>query len=276
MHPIHTPLHVTPGTGQPLTCTTEQERVVSVRHWTESYFSFRTTRDPGLRFENGQFLMIGLEVGGKLLRRAYSLASANWEEELEFFSIKVPDGALTSRLQHVQVGDYVHVGRKPVGTLLLSDLKPARTLWLLATGTGLAPFISLIKDPDTYARFERVMLVHGVRAAEDLAYKNDIEQLLPQHEYLGEMIRTQLHYVPIISRETAPRQGRITDWLADGRLEASLGMPTIDPAHDRFMLCGSPAMLSQLRALLDQRGFRAAPSIGVAGDYVFERAFVEK
>lgn len=265
-----------PLRSQPLSCTTEQERVVSVRHWTDSYFSFRTTRDPGLRFENGQFLMIGLEVGGKLLRRAYSLASANWEEELEFFSIKVQDGALTSRLQHLQVGDYLHVGRKPVGTLLLSDLKPGKTLWLLGTGTGLAPFMSLIKDPDSYARFERVVLVHGVRGAEDLAYRNDIEQLLREHEFLGEMIRKQLVYVPIISRESAPRQGRITDWLADGRLSQSLGLPPISPDTDRFMLCGSPAMLSGLRQLLDQRGFQAAPSIGVAGDYVFERAFVER
>lgn len=276
-HPIHTPVPLSVrASAQPLRCTTEQERVVSVRHWTDSYFSFRTTRDSGLRFENGQFLMIGLEVDGKLLRRAYSLASANWEEELEFFSIKVPEGALTSRLQHVQVGDYVHVGRKPVGTLLLSDLKPGRTLWLLGTGTGLAPFISLIKDPETYSRFEQVVLVHGVRGAEDLAYRDEIEQVLPQHEYLGEMVRSQLRYVPIISREVAERQGRITDWLADGRLEASLGLPVIDPANDRLMLCGSPAMLTQLRQMLDGRGFHAAPSIGVPGDYVFERAFVER
>ncbi len=262
--------------GQRLSSTAEQEQVLSVRHWTDTYFSFRTTRDPGLRFENGQFLMIGLEVDGRLLRRAYSVASANWEEELEIFSIKVQDGALTSRLQHVQVGDFVHVGRKPVGTLLLDDLRPGRTLWMLSTGTGLAPFLSLMKDPDAYERFERVVLVHGVRHVADLAYRVDIEAELPRHEFLGDAVREKLLYAPCVTREPFERRGRITELLGDGRLEHSLGLPSIDPEHDRLMLCGGPAVLSDLRKLLDARGFEASPSIGTPGDYVFERAFVER
>lgn len=252
------------------------ERVLSVHHWTDDYFSFRTTRDPGLRFENGQFLMVGLEIDGKLVRRAYSVASANWEDELELFSIKVADGALTSRLQHVRPGDRVHIGRKPVGTLLLDDVRPGRTLWMLSTGTGLAPFIALIKDPACYARFERVVLVHGVRRAADLAYRDMIERELPQHEYLGDSVRDGLIYAPVVSREPFERRGRITELLADGRLEASVGLPRVDPAHDRLMLCGGTAMLGDLRELLDARGFEASPSIGEPGDYVFERAFVAR
>ena len=147
------------------------ERVLDVRHWTDAYFSFTTTRDDGLRFENGQFVMIGLMVEQRPLLRAYSIASANWEEELQFFSIKVPNGPLTSRLQHIQPGDTLLVGSKPTGTLLISDLHPGRNLYLFGTGTGLAPFLAVVKDPDTYARFERVILCHGVRNAADLAYR---------------------------------------------------------------------------------------------------------
>ena len=254
----------------------DAERVLSVHRWTDDYFSFRTTRDPGLRFENGQFVMVGLEVDGRLVRRAYSMASANWEEELEFFSIAAPDGELTSRLVHVRPGDRVHVGRKPVGTLLLDDLSPGRTLWMLATGTGLAPFLALIKDPACYERFERVVLVHGVRRAADLAYRDLVERELPRHEYLGDAVRDGLTYAPVVSREPFERRGRITDLLADGRLEASVGLPAIDPGADRLMLCGGPAVLADLRALLDARGFAASPSIGEPGDYVFERAFVAR
>jgi ferredoxin--NADP+ reductase len=145
------------------------ETVLDVRHWTDAYFSFTTTRDDGFRFDNGQFVMIGLEVDGKPLMRAYSIASANWEEQLEFFSIKVQDGPLTSRLQHVKPGDSILVGRKPTGTLLVSDLHPGRNLYLLGTGTGLAPWLAVVKDPETYERFERVVLCHGVRGAHDLA-----------------------------------------------------------------------------------------------------------
>jgi ferredoxin--NADP+ reductase len=252
------------------------ETVLAVRHWTDSYFSFTTTRDDALRFENGQFVMIGLEVDGRPLLRAYSIASANWEEQLEFFSIKVPDGPLTSRLQHIREGDTLLISRKPTGTLLISDLHPGRVLYLLATGTGLAPFLATIKDPHTYERFEHVVLTHGVRGVEDLAYRDYITHELPHHEYLGETIRKQLHYYPAVSRAQFATRGRLTDLLAQGRIAADLGLPPLDAAHDRAMICGGPQMLADFRALLDARGFVAAPRIGTPGDYVFERAFVEK
>lgn len=259
-----------------LQTTTEQEQVLSIQHWTDRYFSFRTTRNDGLRFENGQFVMVGLEIDGKLVRRAYSVASANWEEELEFFSIKVSDGKLTSQLQHIQVGDFVHVSRKPVGTLLLDDLHPGKTLWMLATGTGLAPFLALIKDPDVYERFDKIILVHGVRQHADLAYQDVIQRDLPHHPYLGDLIAEKLHYAPVVSREPSLLHGHMTDLLRTGELEKSFGVSTIDPANDRLMICGGTAMLGDLRELLDNRGFISAPVIGTPGDYVFERAFVSK
>lgn len=252
------------------------ERVLSVRHWTPDYFSFTTTRDDGLRFDNGQFVMIGLPVEGRPLMRAYSIASANWEEELEFFSIKVPNGPLTSRLQHIQPGDDLLVSRKPTGTLLISDLHPGRNLYLLATGTGLAPFLSVVKDPATYERFERVVLTHGVRGVADLAYHDYITRELPRHEYLGEVIAKQLLYYPAVSREPFRHAGRLTTLLDSGRMAADLGLAPLDAAQDRAMICGSPQMLADLRAILDGRGFSAAPRIGTPGQYVFERAFVEK
>ncbi|HWU53398.1 MAG TPA: ferredoxin--NADP reductase [Tahibacter sp.] len=254
----------------------ETERVLAVRHWNEHLFSFTCTRDAGLRFENGQFLMIGLPVDGRPLVRAYSVASANYEEHLEFFSIKVPNGPLTSRLQHLKEGDEILVSRKPTGTLLLHDLKPARHLYLLSTGTGLAPFLSLIRDPETYERFDKVVLTHGVRQVNDLAYRDYIEQELPQHEYLGEMVREKLIYYPTVTREAFRHQGRLDQLLADGTLCADIGLPPLDPANDRAMLCGSPAMLASLSQLLDSRGFVVSPRIGTPGDYVIERAFVEK
>ncbi|MEB2314582.1 MAG: ferredoxin--NADP reductase [Xanthomonadaceae bacterium] len=256
--------------------TFDVERVLSVHHWTPDYFSFRTTRGAGLRFENGQFVMIGLPVDGKPLMRAYSVASANWEEEMEFFSIKVQHGPLTSRLQHLQPGDEILLGRKPTGTLLISDLHPGRNLYLLSTGTGLAPFLSIIKDPDTYERFERVILTHGVRNVCDLAYRDHIVRELPQHEYLGEMISRQLRYYPAVTREDFVHRGRLTDLLDAGQISADLGIAPLDPAHDRAMICGSPQMLADFRAILDRRGFKASPRIGTPGEYVFERAFVEK
>jgi ferredoxin/flavodoxin---NADP+ reductase len=252
------------------------EQVLAVRHWTDAYFSFTTTRDDGLRFENGQFVMIGLMVEGRPLLRAYSIASANWEEQLEFFSIKVPDGPLTSRLQHIREGDELLVSRKPTGTLLISDLHPGRNLYLLGTGTGLAPFLATIKDPETYERFDRVILTHGVRGVEDLAYRDYIVNELPHHEYLGEVIREKLLYYPAVTREDFATRGRLTELMAGGRMMADLGLPPLDPEHDRAMICGSPQMLADFRTILDARGFSAAPRIGVPGQYVFERAFVEK
>lgn len=251
-----------------------RERVVDVHHWNDSLFSFRTTRDPGLRFDSGQFIMVGLPTDGKPVMRAYSFASAAWEEELEFYSIKVPDGPLTSRLQHLQPGDEILLSNKPTGTLLIHDLHPGRSLYLMATGTGLAPFLSIIKDPETYERFETVVVAHGVRHAEDLAYRETITEQLPEHPILGETIRERLLYYPAVSREAFAHQGRLTDLLDSGRLTDDLDLPPLDPAHDRAMLCGSMAMIRDFRALLDARGFRASPAIGQPGDYVFERAFV--
>ncbi len=252
------------------------ETVLDVRHWTGDYFSFTTSRDDGFRFDNGQFVMIGLEVDGKPLMRAYSIASANWEEQLEFFSIKVANGPLTSRLQHIQPGDTLLMSRKPTGTLLISDLLPGRNLYLLSTGTGLAPFLAIIKDPETYERFDKVVLTHGVRGVADLAYADYIRRELPQHEFLGDQIREKLLYYPAVSREPFEHQGRLTTLLETGRMQADLGLPAIDPANDRFMICGSPSMLADFRRILDERGFECAPRIGTPSHYVFERAFVEK
>jgi ferredoxin--NADP+ reductase len=265
-----------PSRFRPMSAAFITETVLDVRHWTDSYFSFTTTRDDGFRFDNGQFVMIGLEVEGRPLLRAYSIASANWEEQLEFFSIKVANGPLTSRLQHIRPGDNLLISRKPTGTLLLSDLLPGRTLYLLATGTGLAPFLAIVKDPETYERFERVVLTHGVRSTADLAYADYIRKELPQHEFLGEQIRRQLRYYPAVSRETFAQQGRLTDLMDSGRMAADLGLPPLDPQTDRAMICGSPQMLADFRRILDSRGFQAAPRIGTPGHYVFERAFVEK
>ncbi len=252
------------------------ETVLDVRHWTNDYFSFTTTRDDGFRFDNGQFVMIGLQGEGKPVMRAYSIASASWEEQLEFFSIKVPNGPLTSRLQHIQPGDTILVGKKPTGTLLISDLHPGRNLYLLGTGTGLAPWLSIIKDPETYERFDRVVLGHGVRHVADLAYRDFIEKELPRHEFLGEQLREKLLYYPAVSREEFRNHGRLTELLDSGRMSDALGLPALDPAYDRAMICGSPQMLADLRGILDARGFMPAPRIGTAGQYVFERAFVEK
>jgi ferredoxin/flavodoxin---NADP+ reductase len=252
------------------------ERVLTVHHWNETVFSFTTTRDPTLRFENGHFVMLGLQVNGKPLMRAYSIASANYEESLEFLSIKVSDGPLTSRLQNIKPGDEVLVSRKPTGTLLLHDLKPGKRLYLLSSGTGLAPFMSLIKDPEIYERFERIILVHGVRYRSELAYRDFIEWELTHHEYLGEQVRKQLVYFPTVTRERFRYQGRITSLVETGKLFADIGVPALDPADDRIMICGSPAMLTDLSALLDARGFRISPHVGEAGDYVIERSFVAR
>ncbi len=252
------------------------ERVLSVHHWNDTLFSFTTTRDQSLRFENGQFVMIGMEVDGKPLMRAYSIASANYDDHLEFLSIKVPDGPLTSRLQHLKVGDSLLVSRKPVGTLVLHDLLPGKHLYLFATGTGLAPFMSIIQDPETYERFEKVILVHGVRLVSELAYTDFITKELPQNEYFGEQVRNQLIYYPTVTREPFRNRGRLTELIESGKLFADIGLPPLDPSRDRAMICGSPSMLADTSALLDARGFKISPRIGEPGDYVIERAFVEK
>jgi ferredoxin/flavodoxin---NADP+ reductase len=252
------------------------ERVLAVRHWTDTQFSFTTTRDRGLRFANGQFVMLGLALGERPLMRAYSIASANHEERLEFLSIKVPDGPLTSRLQQLVAGDEVLVSRKPTGTLLLDDLKPGRRLYLLSTGTGAAPFLSLISDPEVYARFEQVVLVHGVRWARESAVVRHRIERLRAHELLGAEARAQLRYYPTVTREPYVNRGRPTALIESGRLSRDLDLPALDAESDRVMVCGSPAMLADTAALLDARGFAISPHVGEPGDYVIERAFVER
>ena len=252
------------------------EKVLSVHHWNETLFSFTTTRDPGLRFENVHFVMIGLQAEGKPLMRAYSIASANYEEHLEFLSIKVQNGPLTSRLQHIQVGDDILVSRKPVGTLVTHDLLPGKHVYLFATGTGLAPFMSIIKDPETYEKFEKVILVHGVRQISELAYREFIQHELPNNEYFGDEVRQKLIYYPTVTREEFETTGRITTLIDSGQLFSDIGLKPLDPAVDRAMICGSPGMLKDISALLDARGFEISGGVGEPGDYVIERAFVEK
>jgi len=252
------------------------EIVTDVVHWNDTLFSFRTTRCPSLRFRNGEFIMIGLEQkDSKPIMRAYSIASANHEEHLEFFSIKVQDGALTSKLQHLKVGDEVLIGSKPTGTLVIDDLRDGRNLILIGTGTGLAPFLSIIKDPETYERFEKVVLFHGVRYVNEVAYHEMLSEGLKKHEYLGEMISEKLIYYPCVTREKYQHQGRITDLMKEGKLCSDIGLPRLDPKQDRVMICGSPSMLHDVCEILDEKGFEESKKKGVQGDYVIERAFVE-
>jgi len=211
-----------------------------VHHWNDTLFSFKTTRNAGLRFENGQFVMIGLEVEGRPLMRAYSIASPNYEEYLEFFSIKVQNGPLTSRLQHLQEGDQIMVSRKPTGTLVLDDLLPGKHLYLLSTGTGLAPFMSVIQDPETYERFEKVVLVHGVRYANEVAYREFITEHLPQNEFFGEAVKEKLIYYPTVTREPFENQGRLTELMRSGKLFSDIGLPPIHPLHAAASRGGYP------------------------------------
>lgn len=251
------------------------EKILSVHHWNDTLFSFTCTRDPALRFHNGHFVMIGLPVDGKPLLRAYSIASPNHAEHLEFLSIKVQNGPLTSRLQHLKVGDELIVSKKPVGTLVIDDLLPAKNLYLLGTGTGLAPFISIIQDPATYERFDKVIVVHGTRLVSELAYA-DFIQGLRNDALLGEIIGDKLLYYPTVTREAFRNQGRLTDGFTQGKIEASLGLPPLSRETDRVMVCGSPAMLADTCAMLDAKGFKASTRTGDVADYVIERAFVEK
>ena len=252
------------------------EKVLSVNHWNDTLFSFKTTRQDGLRFENGQFVMIGLEVDGRPLARAYSVASPNYDEHLEFLSIKVQDGPLTSRLQHIKVGDELLVSRKPTGTLVIHDLKPAKNLYLFSTGTGLAPYMSLIQDIEVYDRFEKVILVHGVRKVDDLAYKDFIEKELPKNEFFGDEVKNKLIYYPTVTREAFKNEGRLTDLIKSGKLFKDIGLEKMNPKDDRAMICGSPEMLKDTQDLLDSMDFKGSPRIGEPGDYVIEHAFVEK
>lgn len=250
------------------------ETVTWVQHWTDELFSFRCTRDPAFRFQSGQFVMVGLEVDGKPLVRAYSIASPSWHDELEFYSIKVESGPLTSRLQHLKVGDQVLIGKKPTGTLVLDGLKPGKRLYMLGTGTGLAPWLSLARDPEVYDRFETVVVTHTVRHVADLNYREMFETDLPQDEILGEIVAPKLKYYPTVTRDAFKTQGRITDLIASGQMTRDLGLPPIDPANDRFMLCGGPSVLADLKVQLESYGY-VEGSLASPGDYVLERAFVE-
>jgi ferredoxin--NADP+ reductase len=253
----------------------QRETILSVRHWTDSLFSFTATRDPGFRFQNGQFAMIGLEVDGRPLLRAYSMASANYEESLEFFSIKVPDGPLTSRLQKIREGDIILVGRKATGTLITGNLIPGKRLLLLSTGTGLAPFVSLIKDPEVYESYETIVLAHGCRQVSELAYGERVVEDLRQHELFGPMIEDRLIYYPTVTREPFRNRGRITDLIESGQLFSDAGLSGLDLETDRIMLCGSPSMLEELRVMLMARGF-VEGNHSEPGHFVIEKAFVER
>ncbi len=250
------------------------ETVTHVHHWNESLFSFKTTRDTGFRFKNGHFVMVGLPEEGKPLLRAYSIASANYEDELEFFSIKVPNGPLTSRLQHLQVGDEVLVSKKPTGTLVTDQMLPGKHLYLISTGTGLAPFMSIIKDHEIYDQFDKIILTHGVRYTSELAYVDYIQNELPNNEYFGELVREKLIYYPTVTREDYKNNGRLTDLMTSGKLFVDIGLPKPNVDDDRFMICGSPSMLKDTCAILNERGFSEVRN-GQAGHYVIERAFVE-
>ncbi|WP_159874824.1 MULTISPECIES: ferredoxin--NADP reductase [Aquitalea] len=252
------------------------EKVLSVHHWNDTLFTFTCTRDAGLRFINGQFVMIGLEVNGKPLMRAYSIVSSNYEEHLEFYSIKVQDGPLTSKLQHLQVGDTVLISKKPTGTLVQDNLLPGKNLYLLSTGTGLAPFMSIIKDPEVYERYDKVILTHGVRWVNELGYHDYITKELPENEFFGDIVKEKLIYYPTVTREPFRNQGRLTDLITNGKMCADIGLPQLNPENDRVLICGSPSMLHDLCEILNGLGFKESPRMGEPGDYAIERAFVEK
>jgi len=260
---------------RPLAPGLRRERVLDITHYTDKLFSFRTTRAPSFRFQSGQFAMIGLETETRPLLRAYSITSAVYDDHLEFFSIKVPNGPLTSRLQHIKVGDEIVVNGKPTGTLLLSNLRPGRRLWLLATGTGFAPFASILRDPETYEAFDAVIAVEGCREAAELEFATRVVTDVRQHEYLGEIAAGKLHYYATVTREAYHHQGRIPDLLSAGKLTADLGIAPFGTEDERVMMCGNPQMLADLKALLEGLDFKEGSS-GAPGDYVVEKAFVEK
>jgi ferredoxin--NADP+ reductase len=252
------------------------ERVTSVHHWTDRLFSFTMTRPQSFRFRSGEFVMIGLPGEAKPILRAYSIASTSYAEELEFLSIKVPDGPLTSKLQLIKPGDPIVMGRKTTGTLVLDALKGGRRLILISTGTGLAPFLSVARDPDAYQRFDQVIVVHTVREVAELAYRQLFERDILQDPLVGEEALTSLTYYPCVTREPFERQGRITDRIRSCDFFRDLGMPEagFDPAHDRVMLCGSMDMIKETAGLLEGFGMTEG-SNAEPGDYVLERAFVD-
>jgi ferredoxin--NADP+ reductase len=249
-------------------------RVTAVTHWTDRLFSFRVERPRSLRFRSGEFVMIGLlDDRGKPLLRAYSIASPSWDEALEFYSIKVPDGPLTSRLQHIQVGDEIILRPKPVGTLVHDALLPGKRLWLLATGTGIAPFASLMRDPETYEKFDQVIMMHTCREVAELEYGRQLVDGLQDDPLIGEMVAGKLLYYPTTTREPFERMGRVTDNLSSGKVFADLGLPPMDKATDRAMVCGSLAFNVDVKAILEGFGLTEGANSDPR-EYVVEKAFV--
>ena len=252
----------------------DAQTVTEVRHWTDRLFSFRVTRPQSLRFRSGEFVMIGLlDDRGKPLLRAYSIASPSWDDGLEFYSIKVPDGPLTSRLQHIKVGDEIILRPKPVGTLVHDALLPGKRLWFLATGTGIAPFASLMRDPETYEKYDQVIMMHTCREVAELEYGRQLVEALKSDELIGEMAAEKLLYYPTTTREVSPRMGRVTDNLSSGKVFADLGLPPMDPGSDRAMVCGSLAFNVDVKAILERFGLREGANSDPR-EYVVEKAFV--
>lgn len=252
----------------------DAQTVTEVKHWTDRLFSFRVTRPASLRFRSGEFVMIGLmDDRGKPLLRAYSIASPAWDEELEFYSIKVPDGPLTSQLQHIKVGDQIILRPKPVGTLVLDALLPGKRVWFLATGTGIAPFASLMREPETYEKFEEVVMMHTCRTVAELDYGRELVQALENDPLIGEMVAGKLKYYPTTTREEFAHMGRITDNLANGKVFADLGIAPMDREHDRAMICGSLAFNKDVMVVLESFGLREGAN-SEPREYVVEKAFV--
>ncbi|UTW54371.1 ferredoxin--NADP reductase [Kordiimonas sp. SCSIO 12610] len=258
---------------QPASNGPTEETVIAVTHYTDFLFSFRITRPSGFKFRSGEFVMMGLQVNGKPLLRAYSIASPNWDDELEFFSIKVPDGPLTSRLQKINPGDKVLLGRKPVGTLVHDALKPGENLYLFSTGTGFAPFASIIRDPETYEKFNKVIVTHTCREAIELDYSKQVVGSVIEHEYLGELANGKLYYFDSVTREQYFRNGRITSFIENGELFQMLGLNGLNPQTDRAMICGSNQMIADTKTLLAAAGLTEGSNAAPA-EFVVEKAFV--
>ncbi len=257
----------------PIPANTYAERVVSVTHYTDSLFSFRITRPAAFRFRSGEFVMIGLPNAQKPVFRAYSIASPSWDEEVEFYSIKVPDGPLTQHLQKIQPGDTVLMKQKPTGTLVLDALKPGKRLWLVATGTGFAPWASLLRDPETYEKFDEVVVTNTCRDAADLAYGNHLIASLHADPLIGELTVDRVKYVATTTREPSAHMGRITTLIENGELFHMVGCAPFDAQIDRVMICGSMAMLNDVKAMIEAHGLEEGSNAKPA-DFVVERAFV--
>ena len=249
------------------------ETVTEVEHYTDTLFRFRLTRPASFRFRSGEFVMIGLP-GEKPVWRAYSIASPSWDETLEFYSIKVPNGPLTEALQKIQPGDTVWFRKKPTGTLVLDALLPGKRLWMFSTGTGFAPFASLVRDPECYEKFDQLIATHTCRHAAELTYSIDTVAATKDDPLVGELAQDCLHLVTSTTRDDSQLMGRITHLIENGKLFDALGMPPLDPDIDRVMICGSMAMLKDVKKLVEDAGFTEG-SNAAPGQFVVERAFVD-